>query len=341
MNSKLIDVDITKEDCTNDTVAPARDINKSVIRNFSINISLKNKNCSLYGLCNNVEESKVIDSTFDVVSEASRGQGIADSLSDSSSIQNCHTTGRLTVRKRNCGGIVGYLNKGCTIINSTSDIEIIRSEKAELQDTGGICGRTYRDSKVKNCQFNGVIKYEGKLEDRLGPCGGIVGQMYDGKVVGCENKGYIDVDIDCVGGIAERMQGFIEKCANYGDIKGIKNVGGLVGMVGTNPESDKGGNVSDLSVIEKSKNHGSVQGESFVGGLFGFMQNAEVRQCYTFADVEGKENIDLSVGGFVEDYPDCVIESVLVKQIAESTSGLNIGKLTDKDVEELSVLVGL
>ena len=172
-------------------------------------------------------------------------------------------------------GLFGYIKEG-TVKNLT----IEDGNVTGYASTGGIVGDLY-NGRIENCVFSGSVTGE---EDT----GGIVGSLNGSQVEGCLNTGIISGDI-ATGGIvggagSDDVNDHIRNCMNDGDITG-NNVftGGIVGFLG--------GMLVDYSV-----NTGTVQGVTGIntGGVSGNVFEGIIQNCVNNGDVFGNAN---NVGG--------------------------------------------
>ena len=146
---------------------------------------------------------------------------------------------------------------------------------------GGIAGLNY--GIITNCKVNntvsvaGGVSYEAYWEGTLYNFGGIVGRN-EGSISKCTNAASVsyntsnsDVSLSNFGGIAGNNlnSGNIAECQNIGSIKGILNVGGIVGnnqatvMNSLNTASIIGNNSSSGGII--GKNNGTATNNYYAG----------------------------------------------------------------------------
>ncbi|WP_422485344.1 GLUG motif-containing protein [Gudongella sp. DL1XJH-153] len=189
-------------------------------------------------------------------------------------------------------GLFGY-NSG--IISSCSVIGIVNGN----QQTGilvGINNGIINDSNVK-----------GEVSGTFG-VGGFVGSNRDfGIITNSNSEVKVTSSADNVGGFAgHNYVGKIDKCYSTGDVKGIKQVGGLVGRnEGDINESFSSGNVTADTInsdthsgglvgynsgnIKNCYSLGNVVGYRFVGGLVGYntTSNGKISNSYSTGSVTG------------------------------------------------------
>ncbi len=177
------------------------------------------------------------------------------------------------------------------------------------EDTGGICGyvyneeNNYTDINIISCTNYGNISYVNSYGDFSMNVGGIIGKCdidaryAKGKIKNCQNFGTLQADSSIyVGGIVGgEIIGpvSIENCANYGDVIGKYNVGGIAGEYwGNDPLwviEDEGYTYPTGRIIN-CYNFGYIQGESAVGGIAGSFASYcgdTLAHCLNIGKVEG------------------------------------------------------
>lgn len=107
------------------------------------------------------------------------------------------TTGS-NATKYGTGGIVGYALSSAVIENCVSKVNVIGNDRAHI---GGICGYATMDTIIRNCINIGTVTSSVEYT------GGVVGLME----------------------IASFKTPTIYNCANFGNVTGTSNVGGIVG----------------------------------------------------------------------------------------------------------------
>ena len=172
--------------------------------------------------------------------------------------------------------------------------------------TAGICGLS------NGCNIIGCANYGNFSSNQSGDIesqsnvGGIVGQYIGGlaedeenyycnkKIINCQNYGTIDSRSSWVGGITGDINGNVslEKCANYGNISGKYNVGGIAGKYyGNDSIWIMGeGYVYPRGRIVDCYNSGHIYGDSIVGGIAGTFASLcgdTLANCLNTGRVEG------------------------------------------------------
>ena len=134
-------------------------------------------------------------------------------------LEGCTVLGRVEGLE-DVGGVAG-VNLG-TVKNCVS-----RAAVTGTTHTGGVAGRS--EGTLDGCANHGGVNVE--ANDKAEDTGGIVG-LSTGSVAGCQNYGAVGYQHTGynVGGVAGRQNGSVVGCGNSGEIKGRKDVGGVVGQ---------------------------------------------------------------------------------------------------------------
>ena len=221
---------------------------------------------------------------------------------------------------RNLGNIISCTNYTNTAYSSVGGICFDGSSsniidcvnygnfKIYGEDTGGICARfchelfSYTDSNMIGCTNYGNISYVNSYGDFSMNVGGIIGKCSidaryaKGKIKNCQNFGTVQADSSIyVGGIVGgEIIGpvSIENCANYGDVIGKYNVGGIAGeYFGNDPLwVINEGYTYPAGRIVNCYNFGHIQGETAVGGIAGSFASYcgdTLAHCLNIGKVDG------------------------------------------------------
>ena len=296
--------------------------------------------------------------------------GIAGSSSDSSIIKDVTNTGDVSSRKQegteningqnynyeyytagNVGGIVGSA-ADTNITNATNRENEIRG----AHNVGGVVGYFSGNGTIdKGINDGGDIMATGAHNGKgfvmesvrqggdedfiIGNIGGIVGYMEgnDVKVTGSANRGTVHTEN-------------IEDADNVLTISKAANVGGIVGKIDANTNTNetglltnfRNGNYKNASV-SNSYNTGNVTGYTGVGGVIGMMYNGSVAGSYNQGAINttrqvdrgGGSNIDpLNMGGIVGDTTEQTSASAVIYDV------YNEGQIGDEDFEFYARHVG-
>ncbi len=299
----------------------------SLIKNcsFSGNVTAnQNYTGGIAGLLNsnaNIENASVSG----VITGATLTGGIAGQMNSLSTVTNSVVDASVTGTS-SVGGITGYNNSG-TINNTSSNGNV-----SGTQYVGGLSGRN--QGPVTNCFSNsdvtgtssdvgGLIGWNNNANvtnshstgvvSGTNQVGGLIGlNGYSGTLI---SNCYSTSDVfgsggDDVGGLIGQNNGAtVELCYSNGKVRGITNVGGLIGRAhsgslirlstsssevrpfGTSGNRNQfGGLIGELhaSTLQNSYAIGAVYGNNRVGGLIGqFSSNSVIANSYSSGLVSG------------------------------------------------------
>ena len=136
-------------------------------------------------------------------------------------IRNCAAAGRLDAYNA-VGGIAGINEQSGKIIECSSSAELSGTYKI-----GGIVG--VNAGEIHECTNTGGVNLS--ANERSRNIGGIAGTN-TGTVTGCMNSaeiGYLHTGYN-VGGIAGLNSGFTGDCINNGNVRGRRDIGGIIGQ---------------------------------------------------------------------------------------------------------------
>lgn len=221
------------------------------------------ENCSVSGLVRTYEAAGINLKDTNVSSESVANMGLCGGIvglaSNYCTIKGCSVNADVTLYGKFSGGVVGCVNN-CVVEDCHFEKE--RPLNIYYHFAGGIIGRARgKDTIVKGCSFEGNFTVTGYV------VGGIVGQMFGGKVQDCVlgSYAYMGSDKYSVGGICGTIQPefecVVENCASYGTIRGQYGVGGIVGYVGV------GSGASDTELQKSSyKAPVTIKNCAMIGG---------------------------------------------------------------------------
>ena len=203
-------------------------------------------------------------------------------LVNKATISNCKNTGKLTANHNSSswgGGMCGYIANGnVDVIDVVNEGDVYSKHYC-----AGIVGRFGGDSTKASINITNAIN-SGKVGAGKGDAAGIlaysVGHV---KIVSCVNTGYIynetlraagiygapldkyDSDGDKTADAKCTNSILIDKCINFGDVKGFSRIGGISAALGIIDEKDS-------YVISNSVNYGNVtadvtSGNHYVSGI--------------------------------------------------------------------------
>ncbi|MBS7343061.1 MAG: hypothetical protein KIH02_07975 [Parabacteroides sp.] len=177
-------------------------------------------------------------------------------------------------------GLWGYINNA-TIKNVVVEDSYIEGRSG----IGGIIGFAEK-SIISDCSSNISIIQKDYSSNAVG---GIIGKSINTSITYCKNKSRIKGICEVGGIVGEMSGGLIEHSQNYGILQGVENYlnstfGGIVGSI------------DDKAEVIHCENFGSIVGLiNDVGGIAGCNENGIISQCYN----EGKIKANNSVGGIL------------------------------------------
>lgn len=202
-------------------------------------------NGSIQGLFRYLQEGGIVKNlNISGSIKPSGSQNIVGSLvgNNKGSIENCHFNGQVS-GKNNVGGLVG-INEATGSISNSSSSGNVNGEHF----TGGIVGqnlgtilKSFNYSEVNTSGIEKVSSIEdinwaqvNSMENISAhtDTGGIAG-ISTGYIQDCANHGQIGYKYMGynVGGIVGRQSGYLSNCKNYNTVLGRKDIGGVVGQV--------------------------------------------------------------------------------------------------------------
>ena len=198
-------------------------------------------------------------------------------------------------------GVDGWNNVQCfsgTFEGNNHTITIKSlSKESKYQSSGlfgGINGGTIKDLTVS-----------GTLDARCPDIGGITGLIKDGLIYNCINRSNITNETYGIHGgiVGESETSTIEKCNNYGSIKGYTQVGGICGFSEINSkiyECENLGNVTCYGTWNESFWSGNSNKFGIVGGIVGKASKTSINNCSNEINTNigsGKVEGNLIAGG--------------------------------------------
>jgi hypothetical protein len=188
------------------------------------------------GLFGSIKDCEIKNLTVDcdIVSFRNYHIGGVAGKSDSSVIENCHTSGILKGFSY-IGGVVGDATNNSSIIGCSSTIEVMDFSGEIIGGIfyGGIVGCATNGSKVEKCYFSGAVTANPYV-------GGIVGGTMGGVTVSsCYSSGIVTGTVtgpnpgNMIGGVVGTLAdgSAMSDCYSTGLTTGGTNVGGVVGQI--------------------------------------------------------------------------------------------------------------
>ncbi len=254
-----------------------------------INLYIRSENeegVGLFGVIDNAVITNLTVENADVTGK--NAVGILAGNVSTSTISNCHSSGKVRCVSARSGGLVGY-GMSITLQDSSSSASV-----SGLTFQGGLIADvsvSQTVSSIANCHASGSVIGSYTV-------GGLIGSI-NGKngvaaVVGNSRAtGDVSGDNHSIGGLIGSNGGYCEVsgCHAEGNVTAlprndgysVTNVGGLIGM--------NSGQISDSSAI------GTVSGGFQVGGLVGHSdESGQISRCYATGSVTTNSD---RVGGLV------------------------------------------
>ena len=188
-------------------------------------------------------------------------------------LQNLKTLKNCSVKSgaKVLGGIAGSITKSCSNLENNATV----SGKYEV---GGIAGRFSSDYTMSSCVNNGMV-----AANRSGRCGGIVGFL---------------------------SSGTIEDCANYGNVTGTNEIGGIVGCA------------QDNSTIKRTLSSGDITSQkSRAGIIVGYARSINARNMLAYSN-----NAKLTINGTIQ-------EGDNIKTVGEGNLGIASGSTLEEIIK--------
>jgi hypothetical protein len=135
-------------------------------------------------------------------------------------IDNCHTSGRVSSSRHVLGGLVGWNGDRGTITDSSSSADVSSFATGGEVAVGGLVGENR--GGIGRCYSTGAVS-------GLYGVGGLVGFNGSGVVSDCYSHSTVNADQLGVGGLVGSNGGIITRCYAAGSVTGSSDVGGLVG----------------------------------------------------------------------------------------------------------------
>ena len=188
-------------------------------------------------------------------------------------LQNLKTLKNCSVKSgaKVLGGIAGSITRSCSNLENNATV----SGKYEV---GGIAGRFSSDYTMSSCVNNGMV-----AANRSGRCGGIVGFL---------------------------AFGTIEDCANYGNVTGTNEIGGIVGCA------------QDNSTIKSTLSCGNITSqESRAGIIVGYASSIKASNMLAYSN-----NAKLTIKGTIQ-------EGDNIKTVGEGNLGIASGSTLEEIIK--------
>ncbi len=239
---------------------------------------------------------------------------------NSGKILNCEVINVQVVGNDKIGGACGIASTGSFIEDTEVDSKCII--KAVTNNAGGISGYTNNNSAINRCIFSGVLNGKKYI-------GGVTGVAFYGvQINGCKTEGASISGDNYVGGLVGYNRAQIEKSScdteNSSQKTSIKGIGNVGGIVGVNYVMGNIENVVSYANIEASGDN--------IGGIAG-INNASISNAINKGNVTVQNEISLKVGGIVGEnasdsfiYTSCNEGTITNQKHAGGVYGANFGQ---------------
>jgi len=219
--------------------------------------------------------------------------GIAGMVSSDGTVENCHFDGTVTADDTNgtytIGGIAGRnqgvirncTTKGLVKGYTKGDIGGIAGKVARYTEDGGYVIGCVNEATVKNTRSDDVLIYTG----------GIAGELYNGNIRDCCNKGNVSA-VNDPAGIVSYVYGdsSVIRCWNEGDIEGEGSAGIVSQLRATVKNCYNTGSVNGAGIVARPYSYCSITYCHNVGdadSIVSFIDSyATIENCYYLADNE-------------------------------------------------------
>jgi len=253
-----------------------------------------------------------------------------------------------TVRgNKSVGGVVG-VQHGSSVVSASEFEGQVRSTDGKV---GGVVGDNDGAALI-NVEASGSVSVVGNSLSAGGLAGDNSGVIKNGT-----SRMNVRSEFHYVGGIAGSNEGILTQTQASGDVTGLQNVGGVVGIntdgavvqesksTGTIVANDYAGGVvgSNVGEIANTYTHSSVKSDGVAGGIVGrndkiFGDVGAIRTSYTTGDVHGELTGPIAGevrGGTIEStYWDTRYTSDEMSHHLPNTNGLSTAAITGSAATE-------
>lgn len=191
------------------------------------------------------------------------------------------------VLKVDAGGIVAEMRDGARLENCSFSGKILEVNKdATISRIGGICGITYGNVVIDNCESDAYIEGdEGKTY--ISNIGGIIGMSTLGSEISNSRfHGEILSGYSEAGGICGNLTGGnITGCVNYGSVTGTFDIGGIVGIVNSansTVSACQSTATAKITIVDLKYSGSSAVS---AGGIVGSIERGQIINCQSSATI--------------------------------------------------------
>ena len=188
-------------------------------------------------------------------------------------LQNLKTLKNCSVKSgaKTLGGIAGTITRSCSNLENNATV-------SGTYEVGGIAGSFIASGTLSSCVNNGMV-----TENEFGYCGGIVSSLH---------------------------YGTIEDCANYGNVIGTVDIGGIVGFAQSN------------STIKSTLSCGDITSQgSSAGIIVGYARSIKASNMLAYSN-----NAKLTINGTIQ-------EGDNIKIVGEGNLGIASGSTLEEIIK--------
>lgn len=188
-------------------------------------------------------------------------------------LQNLKTLKNCSVKSstKRLGGIAGVISGSCSNLENNATV-------SGIYEVGGIAGTIEQRHTLSSCVNNGMVTANGS-----GRCGGIVGFL---------------------------AKGTIEDCANYGNVTGTIEIGGIVGYA------------QDNSTIKSTLSSGDITSQDpWAGIIVGYASSIKASNMLAYSN-----NAKLTINGTIQ-------EGDNIKTVGEGNLGIASGSTLEEIIK--------
>lgn len=250
------------------------------------------------GIAGNASSGSSIIDCVNTGKVTGKGDGVAGiSGAAFGNVKQCQNSGEIIGEAERVGGIVGEQESGISV----TDCENRGKVEGKKRLVGGISGLAL--GNIEQCKNSGEI--EG--ESSVGGISGAIGSKSEANIRNCYNEGKVigtglyNATTSAIGGIigwtTSTASGTIENNYNKGLIKGINDIGGIIGKN------------SQTFVVKNCYNKGNIEGDNNVGGVIGTQEgnqnnlsNLYYLKTLNIGAVSGVDNQEKNLKGIENDF---------------------------------------
>ena len=239
-------------------------------------IKVQRKGVGFFGY---MEKGTIKNIVFDNAQVENTGKGISFRLTGIvvgaafGTLQNLKTLKNCSVKSstKRLGGIAGVISGSCSNLENNATV-------SGIYEVGGIAGTIEQRHTHSSCVNNGMVTANGS-----GRCGGIVGFL---------------------------AKGTIEDCANYGNVTGTIEIGGIVGYA------------QDNSTIKSTLSSGDITSQDpWAGIIVGYASSIKASNMLAYSN-----NAKLTINGTIQ-------EGDNIKTVGEGNLGIASGSTLEEIIK--------